>query len=258
MKIFDLPHEQHITNARLQVLYRIIEECNFGISTALDAGTGVGAFASNLFCKYKFQVTAFDARPSNVEEAQKRYPEIKFVVGNVENPEIVQLGKFDLVTAFGLFYHLENPFIAAQNLAQMTQGILVVESMIAPGRELKALLIDEYPGEDQAIRYVAFHLTESGLIKLLYRSGMPYVYRPTFKVDHEDFRGGLFRRRMRTILIASRFSLDSTHFKLVPEPHYGLDRPYYYRTPLRPIFKFMLTLFRSARQALVKASVRQG
>ena len=246
---FDQPHARRINDARAAFLDHLITKsgASLPISTVLDVGTGIGYFAGYISRNYKLRVTALDVRPSNVEEAQRRYPEVTFVVGNVEDADIAQLGQFDLVMAFGLFYHLENPFCAARNLAQMTQKLLVIESMISPDRLPQALLVDEYPGDDQAIRYIAFHLTESGLIKLLYRVGMPYVYLPRSKIDHEDFHGGLFRRRVRTVLVASRIPLDNTLFKLVSEPYYRLDRSYYYRALPRWILSSALMLWRATR-----------
>ena len=129
----------------------------------------------------------------------------------------------------------------------MTQNLLVIESMISPGSLPQAFLLDEYPGDDQAIKYIAFHLTESGLIKLLYQVKMPYVYLPHFKVDHEDFHSGLFRRRVRTILVASRTLLDNTLFKLVSEPYYKLDRSYYYRSLPRQILSSGFRFWREVR-----------
>jgi len=241
---FDQPHTERISRARAACLSQIITVCRAALplSTALDAGTGTGYFAAHLSRQHNLQVTAFDVRPSNVQEAQPRHPNVKFAVGNIEDADILQLGQFDLVIAFGLLYHLENPFRAVRHLAQMTRKLLVVESMIAPGRLPQALLLDEYLGDDQAVRYVAFHLTESGVIKLLYRAEIPYVYLSRINVAHEAFHGRLFHRRVRTVVVASREPLDSAFFTLVPEPYNKLDRPYYYRSPLRwalkPLFAF--------------------
>lgn len=249
---FDTPRATRLSEARASFLGHLITKCRsyFPISTALDAGTGIGYFAGYLSRNHNLQVVAFDARPSNIEEAKRCYPEVTFVVGNAESDEIVSLGKFDVVTAFGLFYHLENPFLGARNLAQMTKYLLVIESMIAPGRLPQALLLDEYLGDDQSIRYVAFHLTASGLVKLLYKAGMTYVYLPRSKVNHEEFRGGLFRRQVRTIFVASRTPLDDPLFKLIPEPYHMLDRPYYFRAFPRKLLEFALAKGRAIKSAI--------
>lgn len=248
--VFDRHHTLRISEARSSLLGHLITKCRSfcSISTALDAGTGAGYFAGYMSRQHNLQVVAFDVRPSNIEVAKQRYPEVTFVIGNVENKDIVTLGKFDMVTSFGLIYHLENPSLALQNLAEMTRHVLIIESMIAPGHLPQALILDESVGDDQAVRYYAFHLTESGLIKLLYLVGMPYVYVPRSKVCHEDFGGTIFRRKVRTVLVASRIELRDNAFIPVSEPHYPLDRLYYYRGFSRRALRFALTLLRMIRR----------
>jgi hypothetical protein len=238
---FDQPTTVSMNRARLAALDWILDGVQCPIATACDLGTGVGNFAGHLATR-RLAVSAVDVRPSNIEEARTRYPGVRFVVGDVDDPSLAALGQFDLVTAFGLFYHLENPFRAARNLALLCRQLAIVESMICPGASTKAFVVDEFAGEDQGVNLVAFQLTEGSLIKLLYRAGMPYVYSPRTEVDHPDFRSGLLRRRMRTILVASRRELPGKHFIRHSEPEYALDRAYYYRSLpallLRPLLRF--------------------
>jgi hypothetical protein len=53
----------------------------------------------------------------------------RFVEVDVEGPAIADLGKFDLIATITLLYHRQNPFRAARNLADMTNSLLVVESI---------------------------------------------------------------------------------------------------------------------------------
>ena len=245
---FDTQFARTFAETRAIYLDRLINNWRGpGLSSALDVGTGAGYFASHLSEQHGLQVTALDVRISNIEEAQRRHPNLRFVEADVEDRAIVDLGKFDLITAMGLFYHLENPFRAARNLADMTNSLLVVESIIAPGRGSRAWILDEYPGEDQARFYVAWHLTEAGLAKLLYRAGMPYVYRARFSPANLQFRGGILRRRTRTILIGSRIQLPTPEFQMISESHYHLDRAYYCRPIVREVFRHLLEMRRSAK-----------
>jgi SAM-dependent methyltransferase len=242
---FDARSARAITEARLTYLDFLIKHWpGCALRTALDVGTGTGYFAGHLSKQHDLQVTALDLRPSNVEEARRRHPKVEFLEADVEGSPI-NVGKFDLVTAMGLFYHLENPFRAARNLADTTGSLLVIESMIAPGRQSRAWMLDEFPGEDQGRFYVAWHLTESCLVKLLYRAGIPYVYRMRFIPPHPQFRGGVLRRRARTVLIGSRIALPVAEFELIAEPHYRLDRAYYCRSLVRQVLRPLLTFRRS-------------
>ena len=61
-----------------------------------------------------------DGRQENVEEAQRRFPQIPFRICNAQESALRDLGRFDLVFCFGLLYHLENPLIAIRQLCAMT------------------------------------------------------------------------------------------------------------------------------------------
>lgn len=240
---FDQPSALEFAGVRALFLDRFVA-CWTGppLETAFDVGTGVGFFAGHLAEHHRLRVTASDVRASNVEEARRRHPGVEFFVGDVEDPELVTRGAFDIVTAFGLLYHLENPFRAIRNLAAVTRYALVIETVIAPGRGARAWLLDEFEGEDQAPNYVAWHLTEAGIVKLLYRCGMPHVYRARFRPPHIQFRGGLFHRQARAFVIGSRVQLSPEQFKRISEPTYRLDRAYYLRlsgrTLLRPLLEW--------------------
>lgn len=217
--VFDLPHSLRLTEARQSLLREVLpvlKQC-VTLQTALDAGCGVGYFASFLH-GMAFSVTAFDARPGNVEEARRRFPHIEFKVADVQDPAVCQLGMFDLVLCFGLLYHLENPFAAIRNLHALTKKVLLVESMCVANPLPTLLFRDEGQGEDQSLRFVAFYPSESCLVKMLYRAGFSHVYRFTLLPDHEDFRATLWRRKVRTLLAATKVHIDVPFLAPVPEP----------------------------------------
>lgn len=237
---FDQPQTMELSRVRALFLDRFFENWKGPeLLTALDVGTGAGCFAGYLDERHHLRVTASDVRASNVDAARNRYPNVQFFVADVEDPRITTRGPFDIVTAMGLLYHLENPFRALRNLAAMARHVLVIESVIAPGRDARAWFLDEFDGEDQAVNYVAWHLTEAGIVKLLYRAGMPNVYRARLRPAHIEFRGGVLRRKTRVLVIASRAPLPSQHFVRFSEPTYCLDRAYY----LRLVGRIMLRPF---------------
>ncbi|MGB9591418.1 MAG: methyltransferase domain-containing protein, partial [Candidatus Kryptoniota bacterium] len=217
--VFDQEHTHRFSVARQRFLSNFLPDLidRHQLKTALDAGCGIGFF-SNYLTNLGLKTTAFDGRRENIAEAKNRYPEIEFHVYDIENPKVQDLGSFDLVLCFGLLYHLENPFRAIRNLYSLTEKLLIIESIIAPSPLPIGYLVNECQGEDQGLHYVAFIPSETCLIKMLYRAGFPFVYKLTTFPDHEDFRETLFRRRRRAFLAASKLRLDSTLFKLVPEP----------------------------------------
>jgi SAM-dependent methyltransferase len=184
--------------------------------SALDVGCGVGYF-SKFLLDAGFRVVAVDGREENVREGRRRYPEIEFVTGNAEDLPLSKLGTFDFVLCAGLLYHLENPFRAIRSLHSLTRKVLLVESMCAPGTDPSLQLVDESDAEDQGLNYVAFYPTEACLAKMLYRAGFPFVYAFLSLPRHELFHAGLWRRKQRTMLVASAGELRVPGVKLIQD-----------------------------------------
>ena len=90
----------------------------------------------------------FDGRLENVVETRRRSPRIPFGQGDVADPDIARLGRFDLVLCFGLVYHLENPMLAIRHLRASTGKGLLLESMCLPGAEAGMMLRSEPSQED--------------------------------------------------------------------------------------------------------------
>lgn len=215
---FDSPEALRINKNRSEFLDRLLPDLikNYNLQTALDTGCGLGYFSQHL-SELGLKTTAFDARKENVTEARARYPHIRFAVADVEDPGVQELGLFDVVLSYGLLYHLENPFRAIRNLCGLTNKILVIESMVIPQRRAAAALIDEGPGEDQALRYIALVPSEACIVKALCRAGFALVYKATWLPDHEDFRTAFGRARRRTILVASKVEIASPLLQPVSE-----------------------------------------
>ncbi|NJL32109.1 MAG: hypothetical protein HC898_11065 [Phycisphaerales bacterium] len=115
---------------------------------------------------------------------------------------------------FGLLYHLENPFAAVRNLASLTARALLIETMIAPGDDALAVLLDEFRGQDQGLRQLALIPTQTCLVKMLHRAGFAHVYQASQLPDHPDYRASGAEYQKRTVLIALRNTCNTV--KLLP------------------------------------------
>jgi FkbM family methyltransferase len=183
----------------------------------MDAGCGVGFF-SQILLDCGLGVRGFDGRRENVEEARKRFPQIVFEQGDIQNGEILHIGSSDLLLCFGLLYHLENPMAAIRHLRSLTEKGLLLESMCLPDDKPWMLLREEPALADQSLTNIAFYASEGCLAKMLYRAGFAAVYRVTPLPQHDDYRDTEEHARRRTVLFASTAPIDFVGFQLFPEP----------------------------------------
>lgn len=217
--VFDKWHYDALNDVREPVIRQLLESLRRTqeLRTAVDLGCGVGHFSAFLR-DLGFRVLALDGRPENIAEAKRRVPGIEFGVVDAEDAAIRSFGKFDLALCLGLYYHLENPFVAFRNLLAMTGKVAILEGMCVPGDEPVLAVRDEGPTEDQGLRHVALYPTENGLIKLLYRAGFPNVYRFRTMPNHPNYTDSSLSRQKRTILVASVEPLATGQLELAPEP----------------------------------------
>ena len=217
--VFDHDHYLRLIEARGQTIRQSIASLKhvLGLTTALDAGCGLGFFAQTLH-ECGLEVRAFDGREENIDEGRRRFPEVGFGIGDIQDPNIRKLGEFDFVLCFGLLYHLENPLAAIRNLRGLTRKVLLLESMCLPEVKPWMLLREEPRLEDQSLTDVAFYASEGCLAKMLYKAGFSHVYRADALPDHDDFRETPEHLRRRTVLLATGAALTTPGFTLFPEP----------------------------------------
>jgi FkbM family methyltransferase len=216
---FDSDDYLRLIESRGAVIRRVLSDLQgaISLSTALDAGCGLGFFAE-ILREAGLAVRAFDGRSENIEEARKRFPGILFESGDIENPGIRALGPSDFVLCFGLLYHVENPLLAIRNLRALTGKCLFLESMCFPSGEPWMLLREEPNQEDQSLTDLAFYPTEGCIVKMLYRAGFAAVYRLAQLPDHDQFRETSDHVRRRTILLASFSPINLASLILLSEP----------------------------------------
>jgi tRNA (mo5U34)-methyltransferase len=243
-RVFDMPHARALERAKVAFLREPIAEwkTQFSLKTAWDVGCGVGYF-SVLLNELGFHTRALDGRKENTEEAMRRIPDLDVQVADVEDSSLPTLGEADLVFCLGLLYHLENPFRAIRNLAQLTGKLMVIES-VCTWDDLPVLyLLEEGPTEDQGLRHIAFYPSEACLVKMLYRSGFSHVYRFACLPNNVDFQSSLDQTKRRTMLVASRVEISSPFVSRVPEipaTYYPWQTPWARGTkPVRRFWGFL-------------------
>lgn len=218
-RIFDQLHYDVLNRARGDVVSLLLAELEpkLRLQAAIDVGCGLGYF-SGFLKSLGLTVTAVDGRQQNLDEAQRRNPDIRFLHFDAENPAIKSLGKFDLVFCFGLLYHLENPMLAIRHLKEMTGKLLLVEAVIQPGDEAMMALIEETAHEDQGLNHVGFYPTESCLLKMFYRAGFSHAYTFSAHPNHPEYHADHRIPRIRTMLAASHTLVHSKLLIRTAEP----------------------------------------
>src|SRR5260370_29542688 len=158
---FDQREYRQLIEARGETIQRAVTKLKpvLKLSSAVDAGCGVGFF-SQMLAECGLNVCGFDGREENVAEARRRFPDIPFGEGDIEERAILQLGRFDLVLCFGLLYHLENPLLAIRNLHRLTEKCLLLESMCLPEESTWMLLRQEPDQDDQSLTDMACYASE--------------------------------------------------------------------------------------------------
>jgi SAM-dependent methyltransferase len=217
--VFDQSHYDALNAARGETVARLLPELKhrLNLKTALDLGCGLGHYAEILH-QHGLDVLAVDGRAENVEEARRRFPHLKFRVADAQNPELAQLGKFDLVFCFGLLYHLENPFRVVRSIAELSSKLTLIEGIVYPSPEPAMVLMDENTGADQGLNYMAFYPSEPCLIKMLRRSGLSHCYNPALMPAHPEYHKGSNGFRRRTVLAAAKEPVESSLLTTWREP----------------------------------------
>jgi len=226
--LFDEPYYISINEARWAVAKKILNEIKtknqLSFSTCLDVGCGPGWFAEKLVT-WGVNVTGIDGRLDLVETAQKRVAEASFLCVDVESKtSMSSLKKADLVFAFGLLYHTENPFRVIRNLQSLTEKIMLIESQIIPGNNPITWLVEEGKNETQGLTHHALIPSKSCLVKMLQVAGFPYIYEYLGTVKHEDFIETNIKYPRRAIFVASYQALkgkELANFPRITTPKYN-------------------------------------
>lgn len=241
--VFDEKEYLGLIEARGATIRGVIKKLEplMKLSTAVDAGCGVGFF-SQVLHECGMNVRAFDGRAENIDEARRRYTQIPFEQGDIQDSAISQLGSFDLVLCFGLLYHLESPLAAIRNLRGLTQKCLLLESMCLPEEKPFMLLREEPSSVSQSLTDLAFYPSEGCLVKMCYRAGFKAVFRVSPLPDHEQFRDTRNHLRRRTVLLALPVSADIPGFQRLEEPiepEYPWDKiPAHSKKPIHRMRRF--------------------
>lgn len=183
-------------------------------ASVLEVGAGIGDHTS--YYNYRnCSVTATDARKDNVAILRRRYPKMQVFQLDMEHPTLEGSQSFDFVHCYGLLYHLNDPVVALQFLAEKTKDILFLETCVSFGNEESINLVTEdIDSPSQSVSGLGCRPTRPWIFNRL-SSLFEYVYIPRTQPNHHEFPldwtdpDRHSPNLQRAVFIASKHRLDN-------------------------------------------------
>jgi len=186
--------------------------------TVLELGAGVGDL-TEFFVDRNCQITSIEGRPENLSILQKRFPNVKHILADLENPP--PLPKFDIVFAYGILYHVRNPQRFLEYVSEQTSDLLLIETIVTPDSNEQINVVHEHTYDPtQSISGKGCRPTRQWIFSELSKS-FEHVYIPKtqpnypilYPLDWKQYLGpqlpGVKPPVTRTGIIASRQVLDN-------------------------------------------------
>ncbi len=186
----------------------------------LEVGGGIGlhtCFFESLGCDVLFT----EARPENLAEARRRYPNRKSLLLDLDTEtDLSHLGRFDVVYCYGTLYHLSRPAEALKSLATICDGMILLETCVTPGNEDQQHPEVE-PSEvaNQAASGLGCRPTRTWVMKRL-EEYFGHAYQTVTQPQHADFECNWLapepRKLYRAVFVGSKNALAQPTLSKVP------------------------------------------
>jgi SAM-dependent methyltransferase len=207
--VFLAPSAEAINRARQQHLASL--GLDLDRKKVLEIGAGIGLHTP-FFLERGCEVTVTDGRAENVAEIARRLPQVRTAVVDMEaDRPLGELGRFDIVYCYGLLYHLGNPERALARMAEVCDGLLLLETAVSPGNHDELLFVRDPDAFNQAVSGVGCRPTRLWVLNRL-RMLFGHAYIPRAQPDHVDFptdwKQPPIQLMYRSIFVGSRDALD--------------------------------------------------
>ena len=112
--------------------------------TILEFGSGVGHLTSKLLKLTSSElILSIEARESNILYHKKRFPETNILCFDLESDDWTTIPKSDIGIAFGILYHLKNPFDFIKNASKKVNDFLIIETAVCDDYINKQQVLEE-------------------------------------------------------------------------------------------------------------------
>jgi hypothetical protein len=183
-KSFLSHHYQRHNQRRLEHLASL--GLNITGLTVLEVGAGIGDQTS-FFLDRDCRIVTSDARQENIEILRSRYPDVRVLHLDLDNPPLTFGKLFDIVYCYGLLYHLKNPTRAIEFMAYCCRKVLLLETCVSFGDEvLLNPCSEDAANPTQAISGMGCRPTRRWVYNQL-KKYFEFVYLPITQPNHEEF-----------------------------------------------------------------------
>lgn len=182
--IFLSYHYQRHNQRRLEHLASL--SLDIAGSTVLEVGAGIGDHTS-FFIDRGCEIASSDSRTENIKILRSRYPEMRILHIDLDNPPETFNELFDVVYCYGLLYHLKNPSRAIDFMSPCCRKMLLVETCVSHGSgDLLNPCTEDSLSPTQAISGKGCRPTRNWVYNQLKRH-FDFVYLPVTQPNHEEF-----------------------------------------------------------------------
>lgn len=217
-RIFRSQHYMRHTQRRLEHLETLgLDLFN---KSVLEPGAGIGDH-SMFYLDRGCQVTASEPRPENFAElkrvwAKGAYPASSTFTALDADVWALEgrVDVFDIVHAYGILYHLDDPARALRVMAARCGGMLLLETCVTPGQETAInLLAEKQEDLSQAVGGMGCRPTRPWIMSELKRH-FEHVYVTVTQPCHREFPNDWTQPRppgllSRAVFVASRHKIDN-------------------------------------------------
>lgn len=182
-------------------------------STVLEVGSGIGDHTS-FFIDRGCKVTSSDAREGNIKILRSRFPNLRVLKIDLDNPPEEFNEIFDIVYCYGLLYHLQNPERAIEFMSCCCRKMLLCETCVSFGEDnLLNPCKEDVLNPTQAISGRGCRPTRKWVYNRL-KKHFEFVYLPITQPYHEEFpldwsSSQNLKKLTRAIFIASREKINN-------------------------------------------------
>jgi 2-polyprenyl-3-methyl-5-hydroxy-6-metoxy-1,4-benzoquinol methylase len=125
-RAFGLQYNQWLYKAQLDCIESLVEQHDIDIAgqTVLDVGSGSGVYVDYLLRKGPRSLTGVDIAEVSVAHLKQTYPASNFHTLDIANPTWPFEGKFDVITAISVLYHIVEDDSFQMALANLCQRVM--------------------------------------------------------------------------------------------------------------------------------------